>query len=116
LWLFWVAPVLGAVIAGLLYRSAETVPAAKAKKADDAGRPASAAADSSDSGSVTGTATGTTAGESAAGGNAVVDTAEDGRNTADGKNVRDDLGAAEARDFFDRKPGSKDAGRKDSAE
>ncbi|EMY34683.1 aquaporin Z [Arthrobacter crystallopoietes BAB-32] len=29
LWLFWVAPLLGAVIAGLLYRSAEMVPASK---------------------------------------------------------------------------------------
>ncbi|SDR02831.1 MIP/aquaporin family protein [Arthrobacter crystallopoietes] len=116
LWLFWAAPVLGAVIAGLLYRSAETVPAAKTKNADDAGRQASAAADTSAAGSVTGTATGTAAGDGVAGGNAVVDTVEDDKNTADGKPVRDDLGAAEARDFFDQKPAPKDAGRKDSAE
>jgi aquaporin Z len=32
LWLFWVAPLLGAVIAGLIYRSAETVPSRKAAK------------------------------------------------------------------------------------
>ena len=115
LWLFWAAPVLGAVIAGLLYRSAETVPA-KTKTADDAGRRASAAADTSTTASVTGTGTGTTAGEGVAGGNAVVDTVEDDKSITDGKPGRDDLGAAEARDFLDQKPAPKDTGRKDSAE
>jgi len=93
LWLFWVAPLLGAVIAGLLYRSAETVPAstsddeAPAGSAEDAVQEKAAAAAAED-------AAPAPAADRPGGGTA--------RTEAKG-----DRGADEARDFFDGQPGRK---------
>jgi aquaporin Z len=91
LWLFWVAPLLGALIAGLLYRSAEMVPGSRMKAADGGAPVVSAAAP------VEGATAGTAAGRSDVPDVAVED-------QPDEPAPADDQGAAEARDFFDRKP------------
>ncbi|MGM0929288.1 MAG: MIP/aquaporin family protein [Actinomycetota bacterium] len=91
LWLFWVAPLLGAVIAGLLYRSAEMAPGSR-RKTDDGGAPVVSAA-----APVEGATAGTAAGRSDVPDVAVED-------QPDEPAPADDQGAAEARDFFDRKP------------
>ena len=90
LWLFWVAPLLGALIAGLLYRSAEMAPGAR-RKTDDGGAPVGSAAAPVEG------ATAGTAGRSDVRDVAVEDQSDEPASA-------DDQGAAEARDFFDRKP------------
>ena len=117
LWLFWAAPLLGAVIAGLLYRSAELVPGPR-KATNDGDAPAASSAEPVEGktavggGASTGTvSTGGAAGSAAAGpvpagsaaaGREVPDVAVE--DQPDEPAPADDQGAAEARDFFDRKP------------
>lgn len=92
LWLFWVAPLLGALIAGLLYRSAEMVPKTR-KAADDGGAPVASAAAPVE---------GATAVRESSGRGDVPNSAV--QDQPDAPVPADDQGAAEARDFFDRKP------------
>lgn len=103
LWLFWVAPLLGALIAGLLYRSAELVPGSRKAKGDG-GAPAVPAStpaegETATTGAVAG---GAASGGTATGGNRVPDVALE--DQPDEPAPADDQGAAEARDFFDRNP------------
>jgi len=101
LWLFWVAPLLGAVIAGLLYRSAETVPPAKAE--DDA-----AAEAPEDTVQEQGPAGTPVAADTRNAGRPAVSSAASSAPAAEAQPAaKDDRGAEEARDFFDGGAGSK---------
>jgi aquaporin Z len=103
LWLFWVAPLLGAVIAGLLYRSAEMVPSAKAVAEATAAAPEEAVQEQAPVGSAPSAADSQGTVRAAAPSAASSGPAVDGTPEA----PQDDRGADEARDFFDGEAGRK---------